>query len=96
MASTASPALHFFIRGMAEKGWTGWYDKPEVEALTQEWLDTPPDAPRQNIYDRIQRVLFDDPPFVPLGQYTTFATYGRDIVGGLPGIGSYPWNTRRV
>jgi peptide/nickel transport system substrate-binding protein len=96
MVSTASPGLNFFIRGMGDKGWTGWYDKPEVEALTQEWLDTPPDAPQQALFDRIQQVLFDDPPFVPLGQYTTFATYGRDIVGGLPGIGSYPWNIRRT
>jgi hypothetical protein len=30
MVSTASPGLNFFIRGMGEKGWTGWYDKPEV------------------------------------------------------------------
>ena len=43
-----------------------------------------------------QQVLFNDPPFVPLGQYTTFTTYSRDITGVLPGIGSYPWNIRRV
>jgi peptide/nickel transport system substrate-binding protein len=96
MVSMATPALNFFIRGLGEKGWTGWYDKPEVEVLTQEWLDTTPDAPQQQIFDRIQQVLFDDPPFVPLGQYITFATYARDIVGGLPGIGSYPWNIRRI
>lgn len=92
----ASPALNFFIRGMGEKGWTGWYEKPEIEALTQEWLDTPPEAPQQALYDRIQQILFDDPPFVPLGQYTTFTTYSRSVTGILPGIGSYPWNVRRV
>ena len=96
MVSTATPGVNFFIRGMGDKGWTGWYDKPEIETLTQEWLDTAPDAPQQHIFDRIQQTLFDDPPFLPLGQYTTFATYGRDIAGGLPGIGSYPWNIRRV
>ena len=96
MVSTASPALNFFIRGLGDKGWPGWYDKPEIEALTQTWLDTPPEAPQQDVYDRIQQVLFDDPPFVPLGQYTTFATYAQNIVGGLPGIGSYPWNIKRV
>ena len=95
MVSMATPALNFFVRGMGEKGWTGWYDKPEVEALTQQWLDTPPDAPQQHIFDRMQAVLFDDPPLVPLGQYTTFATYNREITGALPGIGSYPWNVRR-
>ena len=96
MVSTANPALNFFIHGLGEKSWPGWYDKPEIEALTQEWLDMPPGAPQQHLFDRIQQVLFDDPPFVPLGQYTTFAAYGQDIAGGLPGIGSYPWNIRRV
>ncbi len=96
MVSSATPALNFFISANGEKGWTGWYDKPEVVTLTQEWLDLSPDAPQQHVFDRIQQVLFDDPPFAPLGQYTTFATYGQDIVGGLPGIGSYPWNIRRI
>ena len=95
MVSSATPGVNFFIRGMGAKGWTGWYDKPEVEALTQEWLVTPPEEPQQALFERIQQVLFDDPPFVPLGQYTTFATYARDITGALPGIGSYPWNIRR-
>ncbi len=95
MVSMATPALNLYVRGMGEKGWTGWYAKPEIEALTQEWLDTQAGASEQGLYDRIQQVLFDDPPFVPLGQYTTFATYGRDISGALPGIGSYPWNVRR-
>ena len=94
--STATPALNQYVRGLGTKGWTGWYEKPEIERLTQEWLDTPPDQPQQRIVDEIQRVLFDDPPFIPLGQYTTFATYGRDITGALPGIGSYPWNVRRT
>ena len=91
--SMASPALNFFIRG--DKGWTGWYENAEVVKLTEEWRNTAPDEPLQPLYDRIQRVLFDDPPFVPLGQYSTFTTYGRDISGVLQGIGSYPWNIRR-
>ncbi len=93
--STANPALNQYIRGMGEKGWTGWYAKPEIEALTQQWLDTPAEAPQQAVFERIQQILFEDPPFIPLGQYTTFATYGRDVTGALPGIGSYPWNIRR-
>ena len=95
MVSMATPALNQYIRGMGEKGWTGWYEKPEIEALTQEWLDTSADQPQGRIFERMQQILFDDPPLVPLGQYTTFATYGRDITGALPGIGSYPWNVRR-
>jgi len=92
--SSASPALNFFIRG--DGGWTGWYQNPEIGKLTQEWRDTAPGQPVQHIYDAIQASLFNDPPFVPLGQYSTFTTYNRGITGVLPGIGSYPWNIRRV
>ena len=92
--SMASPALNFFIRG--DGGWTGWYENPEIARLTQEWRDTAPEQNVQPIYDAIQRSLFADPPFVPLGQYSTFTTFGRDITGILPGIGSYHWNIRRV
>ena len=92
--SMASPALNFFIRG--DGGWTGWYQNPEIGKLTQEWRDTAADEPVQHIYDRIQETLFNDPPFMPLGQYSTFTTYRREITGVLPGIGSYPWNIRRV
>ena len=92
--SMASPAMNFFIRG--DGGWTGWYKNETIGKLTQEWRDTAPDQPQQHIYDAIQKTLFDDPPFAPLGQYTTFTTYSRDITGVLPGIGSYPWNVRRV
>ena len=96
MVSMASPALNLYVRGMGEKGWTGWYDKPEIEVLAQRWLDSSAEVPQQGLFDEMQKILFDDPPFVPLGQYTTFATYAKDIVGALPGIGSYPWNVKRV
>ena len=64
--------------------------------LTEAWRNAAPDAPQQEIYDQLQQVLFDDPPFVPLGQYSVFTTHGRDIAGILPGVVSYPWNVRRV
>jgi peptide/nickel transport system substrate-binding protein len=41
-------------------------------------------------------VLFDDPPFLPLGQYTVFTARRKDITGILDGSGSYPWNIRRA
>ncbi|MCC6716681.1 MAG: ABC transporter substrate-binding protein [Acetobacteraceae bacterium] len=91
--SMASPALNFFIRG--DKGWTGWYENAEVEKLRAAWRETAPDEPQQPIFDAIQQTLFNDPPFVPLGQYSTFTTFNREISGVLPGIGSYPWNIKR-
>jgi hypothetical protein len=48
------------------------------------------------LFDRMQAILFADPPFLRLGQYGAYAARGRDITGILDGSGSYPWNVRRV
>lgn len=93
--SMANPALNMYMRGQGLKGWVGWYDKPEVEAIAQEWLDSPSEAPRRDLYDRLQRVLLADPPFLPLGQFGAYTALGRGISGILDGTGSYPWNVRR-
>ena len=94
MVSMVNPALNMYIRGQGTKGWTGWYDNPDVETLAQQWLDGTTD--QRALFDRMQRVLFEDPPFLPLGQYTVFTVRRKDITGILDGSGSYPWNVRRA
>ncbi len=96
MPSMLNPALNMYVRGQGAKGWSGWYDKPEIEALTQQWLDSPADSSQRELFDRIQRVLFDDPPLLPLGQYGVYTVRRKDITGILDGSASYPWNVRRT
>ena len=96
MVSMINPALNMYVRGQGTKGWTGWYDKPEIEALAQEWLDSPQGGSSRGLFDRYQRVLFEDPPLVPLGQYGVFTVRRNDITGILDGSASYPWNVRRM
>ncbi len=96
MVSMVNPALNGYIRGQGQKGWTGWYDKPEIEAMSQEWLASPTDADQTALFDRMQRTLFDDPPLLPLGQYGVYTVRRSDITGILDGSGSYPWNVRRT
>jgi hypothetical protein len=48
------------------------------------------------LFDRMQAILFADPPCLPLGQDGVYAARGRDITGILDGSVSYPWNVRRV
>ena len=95
MVSMVNPALNGYIRGQGARGWTGWYDKPEIEAMAQEWLASPTTADQTALFDRMQKVLFEDPPFLPLGQYGVYTVRRADISGILDGSGSYPWNVRR-
>jgi peptide/nickel transport system substrate-binding protein len=96
MVSMVNPALNGYIRGQGQKGWTGWYDKPEIEQMSQEWLASPTDADQTALFDRMQRTLFADPPLLPLGQYGVYTVRRSDITGILDGSGSYPWNVRRT
>ncbi len=95
MVSMVNPALNGYIRGQGQKGWTGWYEKPEIEQMSQEWLASPTDTDQTALFDRMQRTLFADPPLLPLGQYGVYTVRRSDITGILDGSGSYPWNVRR-
>ena len=96
MPSMLNPALNMYIRGQGAKGWTGWYENAEIEAASLEWLASPEGVSQRPLFDRMQRVLFNDPPFLPLGQYGVYAARRNDITGILDGSGSYPWNVRRI
>jgi len=96
MPSMLNPALNMYIRGQGEKGWTGWYEKPEIEQMSQEWLSSPTDADQTALFDRMQRTLLADPPLLPLGQYGVYTVRRSDITGILDGSASYPWNIRRT
>jgi len=94
--SMLNPALNSYIRGQGVKGWTGWYENPEIEALARQWIDNDDPAGQRGLYDQMQPILSDDPPFLPLGQYGVSTARRADITGILDGSGSYPWNVRRV
>ncbi len=96
MPSMLNPALNMYIRGQGQKGWTGWYEKPEIEQMSQEWLSSPTDADQTALFDRMQRTLLADPPLLPLGQYGVYTVRRSDITGILDGSASYPWNIRRT
>lgn len=96
MVSMTNPALNIYIRGPGATGWTGWYEKPELEAAARQWLDGSFTGSQRALYDSMQRLLFDDPPFLPLGEYGVYTGRRTDITGILDGSGSYPWNVKRV
>jgi peptide/nickel transport system substrate-binding protein len=94
--SIANPVLNTNIRGQGAKGWFGWFDSPEIERLTTEWLDAATDADQQRLFDQIQREAFDQAPVVPLGRFLQKTAFRSNLTGILPGAAAFPWNIRRV
>ncbi len=91
-----NPISQFFLRGVGNAGWAGWFKDDLVEQLTEEWLLAATDQDRAGIADRLQDHAFQVLPFVPLGQFQIRSAYSRSITGVVEGTGIYPWNVRRA
>lgn len=48
---------------------SGTKPNPAMEALKDEWFEAPDPAAQKRVAERIQTLAFEDPPFIPLGQY---------------------------
>jgi peptide/nickel transport system substrate-binding protein len=89
------PAVHVWIRGNGKAASRGWPDSPRLEALREEWLFAADDADRKRIAEAIQRQVFVDVPYIPVGQFLPPTVYQRTVTDVLTG---YPlfWNLRKA
>lgn len=91
----STPASYPPLRGNGDRAWFGWPKSPRLEELRQRWLDAA-DAPAQHaITTEMQRVAFEDVPFVPVGQYLSPTAYSASLTGMLSGPVLF-WNIRRT
>ncbi len=95
-SAIGNPIAQFFLRGMGDKGWAGWFKDDLIEQLTEDWLLAPNDTERAAIADRLQTHAFQVVPFVPLGQFQVRAAFSKSLAGQIEATGVYPWNVRRV
>ena len=90
-----NPAGHLSLRGNGEAGWFGWPTSPEIERLRNAWFDASDAATQKTLCDDIQRQVFVDVPYVPLGQYLQATAYRDSLTGVNNGFAMF-WNVRRV
>jgi peptide/nickel transport system substrate-binding protein len=90
-----NPAANNLIRGHGRGAIFGWPSVPELETLRDAWFDAPDDAARAQIGRRMQRVAFDEVPYVPLGQFFSPTVLRSNLEGMLQGVALF-YNIRRV
>ena len=56
-----------------------------VEALYEQWLESPDDTARKALAREVQQQLAQDVPFIPMGQYFDPTVYRRSISNMTPG-----------
>ena len=92
---TFTPAIHYQLRGNGGQASPGWPTSPRIEALRDEWIDTPNLQRQQEIASEIQGQAFEDLPYWPLGHFYNFNAYRADITGTLHGLSIF-WNLQRA
>jgi peptide/nickel transport system substrate-binding protein len=90
------PGSHQPIRGHGATAWAGWPTIPRLEELREEWFQTADIEVEKRIAEEIQRVVWQEVPFIPLGQLLPVQAHRRSLTGLLKGSSSLFWGVRRV
>ncbi len=88
-ADMISPAESFPLRGNGVQAWFGWPTSPQLEQLRADWMDAADPAARQHIAEQIQLQVWQDVPFVPLGQISQKTAFRSNISGVLDGFAKF-------
>jgi peptide/nickel transport system substrate-binding protein len=80
--SVATPATHLPLRGDGLKSQAWWRPMNErMEKLREAWFDAPDMATQKQICEDIQRMAFEDVPFIPLGQSFSPTAFRSNLAG---------------
>jgi hypothetical protein len=92
----ANPATHTAIWGNGAKGWYGWYSSDRMEALRDAWYDAPDLVAQQRIARQIQLLVWQDVPYIPIGQWFQPIARRADLTGLVRSALPIFWNVRRT
>jgi peptide/nickel transport system substrate-binding protein len=90
------PGSHQPIRGNGLEGWIGWATSERREALRDASFDAADPETARRIAEDIQRVVWDEAPFVPLGLLRPPQAFRRNLTGIVKGGPPLFWNVRRT
>jgi peptide/nickel transport system substrate-binding protein len=94
-ADMMNPAVSVLTQGNGEAGYYGWTTSPKLEALRADWLRAGTLAEQQRICEQIQLQVWEDAPYVPLGEVFQPTAYSGDLTGMLDGFPKF-YNLRRT
>lgn len=90
------PGSHQPIRGHGSAAWAGWPTIPRLEELREAWFEAPDLAAEKRIAEEMQRQVWQEVPFIPLGQVLPRMAFRRSITGVVKGGPALFWGVRRA
>jgi peptide/nickel transport system substrate-binding protein len=94
--SVANPATHLPLRGNGPAGWNGWPVNAAMEQLRDAWFDAPDLPAQKKICEDMQRLAFQDVPFIPVCQTFAPTAFRSDLTGFMRTATPSFWGVRRV
>ncbi|MEI6162476.1 MAG: ABC transporter substrate-binding protein, partial [Roseococcus sp.] len=90
------PGSHQPLRGHGAAAWAGWPTLPRLEELREDWFTAPDAAAARRIAEEIQRVAWQEVPFIPLGLVRPPQAWRRSITDVVRGGPALFWGVRRA
>lgn len=91
-----NPYGNLAIRADGLAGWDGWPTSPRIEVLRAAWLDAGDLDEQRRICAELQMQLWQDVPYIPMGEYWQATAYRKDLLDVLPGCFAVFYSVRRV
>jgi peptide/nickel transport system substrate-binding protein len=90
-----NPYGNTWLRADGLAAFDGWPTSPRIEALRAAWLDAGNIDEQRRICTELQMQLWQDVPYIPVGEYWQSTAYRKDLVDVLPGCFAVFWGIRR-
>ncbi len=84
------------LRTDGKAAWDGWPNSPKIEALRAQWLDAADLDKQRQICAEMQMQVWQDLPFIPMGEYWQTTAYRKELSGIIPGCFTVFWGVRRA
>ena len=91
-----NPYGNYWIRADGPAAWLGWPTSPRIEALRAAWLYAASLDEQRRICTELQLQLWQDVPYIPMGEYYQSSAYRKDLLDVLPGCFAVFWGIRRA
>jgi peptide/nickel transport system substrate-binding protein len=89
---TMTPAVSSVLGGAGEKAWFGWPTSEAMEKLRADFAREPNEGKRKAIAEQVQRLAYDEVPYVPWGQFVVPGAFRKNVQGVLQFGATLLWN----
>jgi peptide/nickel transport system substrate-binding protein len=90
-----NPYTNMWIRADGVAAFDGWPTSPRIEALRAAWLDAANLDEQRRICVELQLQLWQDVPYIPMGEYWQSTAYRKDLLDVQPGCFAVFYGVRR-